>query len=97
MLTKERMLEMGIACEDSTCCLCDISEIETIQLLFVVCAWSTAIWGVISSWIGLARHFERDIMQSIMRIRSKHWKLFQKEVFPAVLGVVAYHIWIARN
>ncbi|XP_075091626.1 uncharacterized protein LOC142171820 [Nicotiana tabacum] len=48
LLTKERMLTMGLQCENTTCVLCNGAGMESAIHLFSNCLWSTQLWEMLN-------------------------------------------------
>ncbi|XP_059274715.1 uncharacterized protein LOC132029486 [Lycium ferocissimum] len=96
LLTKDRMLGMGIECEIADCVLCDKEELENPQHLFVECVWSQAVWNELMQWLGLAVP-QQDLKRPLRWVKKKKWCRMMKEVLVAVHGAVIYFTWQARN
>ncbi|WMV22135.1 hypothetical protein MTR67_015520 [Solanum verrucosum] len=96
LLTKERLLNMKIQVDDSKCCLCQDTVMETNKHLFVDCEYATKVRDALLSWskINLPA---RELNNILELIKKKHWKKFKKEVVAALWGAMVYHIWKARN
>ncbi|XP_019230418.1 PREDICTED: uncharacterized protein LOC109211340 [Nicotiana attenuata] len=96
LLTKERSQKLDIHVEDSSCCLCDAQENETVQHLFVDCTRTQDIRKGLLNWLGL--HVQvGEVQQGLEEINRKHWKRFKKEVAAALWEAMIYHIWRGRN
>lgn len=52
LITMERMISLGMPCENIACCLRDQAGTETIHHLFTVGAWTTTLWEGIITWLG---------------------------------------------
>lgn len=70
LLTKERLCKLGIACDNTTCGLCEDDAFEAIQHLFGDCSWSKPVWEEISNWSSLnIKH--NGILRNILQITDK--------------------------
>ncbi|KAK4740413.1 hypothetical protein R3W88_004110 [Solanum pinnatisectum] len=96
LLTKERLLNMKIQVDDSKCCLCQDTVMETNKHLFVDCEYATKVRDALLSWSNI--NLPASELNNILElIKKKHWKKFKKEVVAALWGAMVNHIWKARN
>ncbi|XP_075080005.1 uncharacterized protein LOC142165327 [Nicotiana tabacum] len=96
LLTKERMLTLGLQCKNTTCVLCDGVGMESAMHLFSDCVWSTQLWEMLNQWSGTKLQ-QQDALQSISRIQSRRWSVMKKSIIIAVYGADLYQIWQAKN
>lgn len=94
--TKERLLHMNIHVEDTRCCQCQASVMETNTYLFVDCEYATRVGADLQQWAKI-NLTARDLKNALEKIKAKHWKKFKKEVVAAIWGAMTYHIWKATN
>ncbi|XP_060212170.1 uncharacterized protein LOC132639766 [Lycium barbarum] len=96
LLTRVRMQEIGLGCEENQCVMCADGAAETASHLFSECVWTRGIWDSIQGWLGVKVH-QREIKEDMQIIKSKHWKRIKKDIAAAVYGAVIYYTWMARN
>ncbi|XP_060195151.1 uncharacterized protein LOC132624380 [Lycium barbarum] len=96
LLTKDRMLGMGIVCDSANCVLCDKDELEDHTHLFVQCEWARAVWRDIEQWMG-EQIPQQDTMGTLKYIKRRHWCKMKREVIAAIHGSLIYFTWQARN
>lgn len=96
LLTKDRLVKLGISCDNIRCELCDDDESEDAKHLFCTCTWTRTVWDIMHNWTGTMWQHE-GIQADLLKINQKHWCKFQKEAVAAVYGAVIYLIWTARN
>ncbi|XP_059306478.1 uncharacterized protein LOC132057909 [Lycium ferocissimum] len=96
LLTKERMVGIGITCDTAECVLCDQEEMEDLNHLFAECDWVRDVWREVMQWLGIqAPHLEPRLVLEF--IKKKHWCKMKKEVVVVVHGALIYFTWQARN
>lgn len=89
---------LGITCENEACCLCDSNNLKKAHHLFGEC------FGL---QLGRNHNYleqtieqtieQRDIINSLLHIKGKHWRKFKKEVMVAAIRAIIYHTWEAKN
>uniref|UniRef100_A0A0V0GZU8 Putative ovule protein n=1 Tax=Solanum chacoense TaxID=4108 RepID=A0A0V0GZU8_SOLCH len=83
LLTKDRLLRLNIDVEDSSCCMCQDSVMETSKHVFVDCEFAAKVRGELMQWIKTSLP-ARELKPTLELIKRKHWKGFKKQVVAAV-------------
>lgn len=79
LLTKDRIIGMGIPCRDGACGLCELNSLEDVQHLLLQCIWAKKVWEGVKEWTG--EHVtQHDIMTTSLNIKRRRWSKFGKEV-----------------
>ncbi|XP_060216727.1 uncharacterized protein LOC132644165 [Lycium barbarum] len=96
LLTRIRLQEIGLGCEENQCAMCTDGLMEIANHLFSDYVWTRGVWDSIHGWIGvIVQH--RGIQEDMQIIKSKHWNRLRKDILAAVYGAVIYYTWMARN
>lgn len=74
---------MNIHVEDTRCCQCQTSVMETKIHFFVNCEYSTRVRADLQqrAKINLT---SRDLKHALEKIKAEHWKKFKKEVVATI-------------
>ncbi|XP_060216398.1 uncharacterized protein LOC132643887 [Lycium barbarum] len=51
LMTKDRMADMGIQCDNAECVLCEKQEVEDAMHLFTECPWTRAVCTEVLQWV----------------------------------------------
>ena len=76
LLTKDRLINMGVAIEYSRCCLCQNGMIESHKHLFVECDYVAKVSAELLQWANIYIP-ARELKPSLEMIKLKHWKKYK--------------------
>lgn len=94
LLTKVRLTKWERV-ESDTCPLCD-QDLETIDHLFFVCPYISAIWMKLLAWQGINRHtmtWQNDVYSAIANVRGKN----NAQIYHMTLAGSVYYYRQERN
>lgn len=81
---------MNIHMEDTRCCLCQSSLMETSKHLFVDCDYAARVRVELLQWSNISVP-ARELKTILEMTKMKHWKKFKK-VVAALWGAMVCHI-----
>lgn len=77
LLTRERLQQLHIPVNDTSCCMCNDQVDETAQLLFMECSWSKEVRVTVMQWAGI-KLSGGDVPLVLRSIKKDKWKQFKK-------------------
>ncbi|CAI9103398.1 OLC1v1001867C1 [Oldenlandia corymbosa var. corymbosa] len=95
LLTRDRLLQLGLMVENANCPLCEDS-LETVEHLFIKCQFAKDLWLQIRSWIQFPENWLKVDGSRRLAYRWKG-KSVRKKVVLTTIAAGFYHIWKARN
>lgn len=96
LLTKSRLIAMGVHCDSAMCVLRDQHSLEDFTLLYTQCPWTKALWSDVSAWLGIQIPCI-GVNECLIWLQKRRWTRSNEEVVTAVLGALVYSVWQARN
>lgn len=101
LLTKERLVRMGISCDNNTCVLCDGNWQKDVTHIFSKCYWLKRVCDAIQTWIEL-RVQNRCVDGALLQIKvnCNRWKpctelLFTISGWPGTRRIFKDKMWIS--
>ncbi|KAK4733533.1 hypothetical protein R3W88_007794 [Solanum pinnatisectum] len=94
ILTRDRLAKMGI-CQEKECLLCR-SEPESINHLFFACEFSKECLKGVLEWLKIGIK-NTNIDGLWRRITRKAKGMISRSLIKAIIALLIYHIWRARN
>ncbi|XP_021854487.2 uncharacterized protein [Spinacia oleracea] len=95
MVTCDRLIKIGIACEP-ICCLCEKAS-ENVCHLFFECEYSASVWSCVLQWFGVnrrPRNWEEEMQFIVTQFKSNSVK---HQMYRMMVSVVVYLLWRERN